>query len=162
MLHWGSEYDRQVTESQKEIAKLLFDNGVGLIIGSHSHFVGPIELPEKSKGSYGKQLVAYSLGNLISVADNSEARNGCVLNVTVAKDREGLRIADISYVPTFSAAPSEELSVRDHEVLDTLGALSFYRQGYYDRISDRLYEHLISAIDRMKEQTGLPDCIAGS
>ena len=162
MLHWGSEYDRQVAESQKEIAKLLFDNGVGLIIGSHSHYVGPIELPDKSNGYYGKKLVAYSLGDLVSVADNSEARNGCILNVTVTKDRDGVHIADISYVPTFSAAPSEDLSIRSYEVLDTLGALSFYKQGYYDRISDSLYEHLISAIDRMKELTGMPDDMAGS
>ena len=43
MLHWGSESDSVVTDSQTKIKNLLFENGVDAIIGSHSHIVGPME-----------------------------------------------------------------------------------------------------------------------
>lgn len=159
MLHWGSEFDRQVAESQEEIAELLFDNGVNLIIGSHSHYVGSIILKDKKGINYGKKLIAYSLGDFVSTADNSEARNGCILSVTVVKDRGNTTISNLSYIPTYSAAPSSELETKDYEVLDTLGAISFYKQGYYDRVSDTLYDQLLSAIEDLKEQTELPDNI---
>lgn len=155
MLHWGSEYDKEIADSQKEIAKLLFENGVHLIIGSHSHFVGALELKNRNVTYDGGNFIAYSLGDFISTADTSTARNGCVLSLTVCKDEDGIRITDLHYSPTYSSAPSEDLGTEDYEVLDTLDAISFYKNGYYDRVSDKLYEKLISAVEKMKEQTGL-------
>ncbi len=160
MVHWGSEYDQQIAESQKEIAALLFDSGVNLIIGSHSHYVGPMELKSEKITPSGGSFVAYSLGDFVSVADASSARNGCVLSLTVVKDSNGMRITDLNYVPTYSSAPSETLEITDYEVVDTLGAISSFRQGFYDRVSDKLYEQLLSALENMKEQTGMPDKLA--
>ena len=60
----------------------------------------------------------------------------------------------------YSAAPSKALYIRSYEVLDTLDAISFYKQGYYDRVSDELYEELVSALEDMKEETELPDKLA--
>ena len=48
LLHWGSEYDKEIADSQKEIAKLLFDSGVNLIVGSHSHYIGAMELKSRN------------------------------------------------------------------------------------------------------------------
>ena len=76
------------------------------------------------------------------------------------KDGDGIRITDLRYTPTFSAAPSEDLKIEDYAVLDTLGAISFYKEGYYDRVSDELYEELVSALADMKKETGLPDNMA--
>ncbi len=160
MLHWGSEYDQQIAESQKKIASILFGSGVNLVIGAHSHYVGPIELKDEKITAFGGNLVAYSLGDFVSVADVSSARHGCILSVSIQKDESGVRITDLTYIPTYSAVPSEKLEIQDYEVLDTLSAISFYKQGYYDRVSDKLYEQLISALDDLKEQTGMPDKIA--
>lgn len=155
LVHWGSEYDREVADSQEEIAKLLFDQGVNLIVGSHSHYVGPMEFRSHSITPFGGSFLAYSLGDFVSAADSASARHGCVLSVTIQKDSDGVRIRDLSYAPTYSAAPSEDLGLSSYEVLDTLDAISFYESGYYDRISDALYERLVSAVEKMKEQTGL-------
>ncbi len=162
MLHWGSEYDQDLADSQKEIAELLFDSGVTLIVGSHSHYVGPMELKSRSISSPAGGFIAYSLGDFVSMADVSSARNGCILSVTVVKDQDGTRITGLEYAPTYSAAPSTNLDIEDYEVLDTLDAISFYRNGYYDRVSEALYERLVSAVERMREQTGQPDRIAGN
>ena len=119
-----------------------------------------MELPEQKGSSRGSKLLAYSLGDFVTASDSNQARNGCILSVTVEKERGSVRITDLRCIPTYSAAPSDELKTRDYEVLDTLAAISFYQQGYYDRVSDELYERLVSALDKLKEQTGIPDSIA--
>ena len=157
MVHWGSEYDQQVADSQKEIAQLMLDNGVTLVVGSHSHYVSLMDLKSTQVSPLAGSFVAYSLGDFISVADTSTARNGCMLNVGFVRDRNGLRIESLSYTPTYSAAPSEALDIRSYEVYDTLDAIAFYQRKYYDRVSDALYDRMISAVNRMGEQTGRPD-----
>lgn len=65
-LHWGTEYQHEVTASQRQIAqRLLADPAVDLIIGHHAHVVQPIE---KIDGKW----VAYGLGN--SIAKHSDPR----------------------------------------------------------------------------------------
>ena len=154
MLHWGSEYSEEITSSQKEIASLLFANGVALIVGSHSHYVGPMENSPGSLFHAGTGFIAYGLGDFLSAADTSTARNGCILNVSFEKEGDQIRIASVRYTPTFSAAPDRSLDITTYEILDTLDAISFYEAGYYDRISPALYQKLQTAVERMKEQTG--------
>ena len=105
------------------------------------------------KGSF----IAYSLGDFVSMADVTSARSGCVLSLTILKDGNGIRITGLEYAPTFSAAPSEGLDITDYEVLDSLSAISFYESGYYDRVSEKLYDQLVSAVEKMKDQTGLSE-----
>ncbi len=71
MPHWGAEYELYPGTKQKEWAKMLFNNGVRIIIGSHPHVPQTAELylnntlhPRK----YGEieKMVFYSLGNYIS------------------------------------------------------------------------------------------------
>ena len=157
LVHWGSEYDRDVADTQESIAKLLFDSGVNLIVGSHSHYVGPMKLNSRVISPFKGSFIAYSLGDFVSMADVTSARSGCVLSVTILKDGNGIRITGLEYAPTFSAAPSEGLDITDYEVLDSLSAISFYESGYYDRVSEKLYDQLVTAVEKMKDQTGLSE-----
>lgn len=91
MLHWGSESDSAVTDSQKKIKNLLFENGVDAIIGSHSHIVGPMEQEQVTTvdGTEKTCFVAYSLGNFFSSMDDSYAKNcreSVVLNLSFTKN----------------------------------------------------------------------------
>ena len=155
MVHWGSEYDQRVADSQKEIASLLYNSGVNLIIGSHSHYVSKMELQSRTITPLGGNFTAYSLGDLVSAADSSAARHGCVLTISLQKDAQGTRITGLEYAPTYSAAPSEDLGTDRYEVLDTLDAIRFYKAEYYDRVSEALYRRLVSAVESMAEQTEL-------
>ena len=56
--HWGEEYQTKSSLSQQKLAHQIIDNGVDLIIGSHSHVVQEIE-------EYKGKLIFYSLGNFI-------------------------------------------------------------------------------------------------
>ena len=58
LLHWGNEGDLFATEDQKELAHLLIDSGVDLLIGHHPHVLFEIERLHN-------KLIAYSLGNFV-------------------------------------------------------------------------------------------------
>lgn len=63
-VHWGTENTYEHNSEQKRVAKLLAENGAGIIIGTHPHTLQPIEWIDDGKG--GKVLCAYSIGNFIS------------------------------------------------------------------------------------------------
>ena len=57
-IHWGNEYKESSNWQQKELAHLMINSGVDLIIGSHPHVVQEIE-------QYNDKLIFYSLGNFV-------------------------------------------------------------------------------------------------
>jgi len=58
-MHWGNEYQLNASETQKNQAKFLADNGVDIILGTHSHCIQPWEMIDDT-------VVFYSFGNFIS------------------------------------------------------------------------------------------------
>lgn len=57
-MHWGEEYTHKVAAEQKELGRLLVDNGADLILGHHPH------APQGIEFYHGKPIV-YSLGNFL-------------------------------------------------------------------------------------------------
>ena len=66
LLHWGSEYNNVISDSQKNIVSLLQKKGVDVILGTHPHLVQQVEYDPLT----GK-FVAYSLGDRKSTRLNS-------------------------------------------------------------------------------------------
>jgi poly-gamma-glutamate capsule biosynthesis protein CapA/YwtB (metallophosphatase superfamily) len=60
-VHWGDEYQKEVSDYQRGIADLLSKAGADVVIGTHPHVVQETELLDRPDG--GKMLVYYSLGN---------------------------------------------------------------------------------------------------
>ncbi len=58
-MHWGDEYKQTANEKQRAQAKFLADNGVDIILGTHSHCIEPWEWIDDT-------VVFYSFGNFIS------------------------------------------------------------------------------------------------
>ena len=67
-MHWGQEYKLDATETQKNQAKFLADNGVDIILGTHSHCIEPWEWIDDT-------VVFYSFGNFISNQMGAESAN---------------------------------------------------------------------------------------
>lgn len=155
MVHWGSENSSEISDAQKEIAALLLENGVDAIIGSHSHRVGPIEWDDMPSLELPHQqgLLAYSLGDLLSVSDRESSHYGCMLSFTVTKKGGVASITDVRYIPTYSAYPDEELGTSHYAVLDVLDAISLYESSHYDRVSETLYGQMQEALAQMREDT---------
>lgn len=57
-MHWGNEYTHQVTAGQRELGRLLVDNGADLVLGHHPHAPQGIEF-------YRDKPIIYSLGNFL-------------------------------------------------------------------------------------------------
>lgn len=69
--HWGNEYQLYPSGQQKEWAKMLFETGVKIIVGTHPHVPQTAELflnRTMNPRRYGsiEKMVFYSLGNYIS------------------------------------------------------------------------------------------------
>ena len=154
LVHWGSEYDEELSDSQTKIAELLLENGVSLVVGSHSHYVGPVKRTNGYGVFTGSAVVAYSLGDFLSAADATNARAGCILNVRFLRENGQVRMTDVSCTPTYSTQPSEALECEKWEILDSRQAMAFYEERYYDAVSAPMYELLKQTTERMQTQIG--------
>ena len=130
MLHWGSESDSAVTDSQKKIKNLLFENGVDAIIGSHSHIVGPMEEEQVTTvdGEEKMCFVAYSLGNFFSAMDDSYAKNcreSVVLNLSFTKNGQtgATQLSGVTYTPIYIMDHGEGKDPR-YEILPIRSAIN--------------------------------------
>jgi poly-gamma-glutamate synthesis protein (capsule biosynthesis protein) len=75
-LHWGRERVVCPTARQLELARSLSDAGADIVVGSHAHVVQP-------RGTVGRTLVHYGLGNFQFYAGGGPGANSGVLRVTV-------------------------------------------------------------------------------
>ncbi len=127
MMHWGSEYDTGITETQEEIRDLLLDNDVDVIIGSHSHVVGPMQEQQlvTRSGDYKNTFVAYSLGNFFSSQTQDHAMESVLLNLEFTKDGETGKttLTGVEYLPLYILKNETDESTA-FEVLPIRSAIS--------------------------------------
>lgn len=104
-IHWGEEYNQQPSNYQKELSKLLINEGVDLIFGSHPHVVQPVETITSEDGLH-TGVVFYSLGNIISNQQEEEmgfakSENGLLPIVDLEKIDGDVKITNVQYIPTW-------------------------------------------------------------
>ena len=97
-LHFGAEYRYQPLERQRRLAHLAIDNGARLVLGNHSHWLGPIE-------KYGLGAIIYSHGNLIfDQMWSEETKQGLVVAWHLVGDRlAGARVYPV-YITDYGRA----------------------------------------------------------
>ena len=54
--HWGVECSNSYTDMQSDFAHFAIDSGADLVLGSHPHYIEPVE-------NYKGRTIAYSLAN---------------------------------------------------------------------------------------------------
>ena len=143
MLHWGSEFNNTISVSQEKIVKLMQENGVDAIIGTHSHYVQQMTLDEET-GNF----VAYSLGDFFGDATKAGSEYSVILDLEITKNlRNGkTSIAGFSYTPIYTVAePDSPLRVvRINE------ALQGYESYFIGRASEPIYNDMLYALERIK------------
>lgn len=107
IIHWGEEYQREANNFQKELAQLLCDRGVDIIIGSHPHVVQPVEIITSSDAS-NNTLVIYSLGNFISnqrreYIGTPYTEDGLIVDIEISKNetKNKTYISNVNCIPTW-------------------------------------------------------------
>ena len=115
MLHWGSEFESGISTLQEDAAKLLIDNGVDVILGSHPHIVGKMEFRDVKVGGKDKRVfIAYSLGNFLVGNERGQANNApgsfesVILNLEFTKENGKTSITGCNYVPLYIMDNGEE------------------------------------------------------
>jgi poly-gamma-glutamate capsule biosynthesis protein CapA/YwtB (metallophosphatase superfamily) len=74
--HWGVEYTARPTAAQRRLAHAMVDAGADLVVGSHAHWAGAMEV-------YRGAPIWYSLGNFVFDQTWSEpTEEGLVLELT--------------------------------------------------------------------------------
>lgn len=102
LLHHGNEYDREPSEKQVEVSRLLLSQGVDVILGSHPHVVQPIShILDYSGWKAADKYIVYSLGNFVSSQRWRYSDSGLVAFVHIEK--LGLRayVTGVSYLPVY-------------------------------------------------------------
>ena len=144
MLHWGSEYNEDIRESQESIAELMLSEGVDAIIGSHPHLVHQIDFDEAAG-----TLVAYSLGDFFGDGERGGTNYSIILDMEITKDYESgtTKITDYSYTPIYTLAENQCDGFR--RVVRIENAMSAYELNFVDKVTPECYENMQFAMDRI-------------
>ena len=144
LVHWGSEYNDTHSKSQENIRKLLLQEGVDAIIGTHPHYVQEIVFDEAAG-----TLVAYSLGDFISDGTKSGTEYSIVLEIEITKDTQAKKtyISGYRYTPIFTVSDEEALRVVRLEE-----AIADYEADYLGKVSKDMYDDMIYARGRIAKR----------
>jgi poly-gamma-glutamate synthesis protein (capsule biosynthesis protein) len=139
-MHWGEEYETTPNQEQQNLAKLLFENGANIILGSHPHVLQKMENTEEG-------FVIYSLGNFVSGQVKTGTRDSIILNLTVTKKGTGEVIVDsANYTPIYTYKSGA--SFHQYKILNIKKAIDNYNIGN-NYISASDYEILTAEYNKI-------------
>ena len=145
LVHWGSEYKDMVTGNQKSIAKLMKENGVDVILGTHSHMLHEIEYDPISG-----QMVAYSLGDFYGAADRAGTNYSIILDLEITRDNASgdTRVTGYTYTPIYTLT-EEETSDGSRRVVRLENAMGAYEENFVGKVSESVYNDMTHALERV-------------
>lgn len=156
-MHWGVEDSFTPTENQKQLARLMADNGVDVIIGMHPHVLQPIEWLDRPDGK--KTLCIYSLGNFISTMMYGRNMLGGIATFTLAETDDGFVVEDAGLTPTvtyyqrgFSSPTIYPFEDFTEDMMKNHGAHA-YDAGMKDDLFDKILEST-GLLPFLKDKTG--------
>ena len=141
MLHWGSEYNDNISKTQEDLVVFLQERGVDAILGTHPHYLQKITHDPQTG-----RFVAYSLGDMLSDGQRAGTEYSIILDLEIAKTDKGTKIIGYTYTPIFTVAErgSSLRSVRIAEAMDA------YECGHIRGIKTQTYEDMQYALTRVE------------
>ncbi len=143
MLHWGSEYNEQISKSQEKIVELMRAEGVDAIIGTHSHYVQQMTLDEDGT------FIAYSLGDFLGDGEKAGTNYSVLLDLTITKS--GLngqtKITAYDYTPIFLV--QEETGTRLVRIKEAMVA---HEMGSLGCVNETTYAAMKAALSRIESR----------
>lgn len=97
--HFGIEVSNDVTNNQRNIARMLVEWGADIVIGTQPHTVQTMEYIEREDGTKG--FCFYCLGNFVSAMADYRAMIGMIGELTVTKNSQTgeITIDDVGAIP---------------------------------------------------------------
>lgn len=142
LLHWGSEYNDNISDSQARIRELMLSNGVDAIIGTHPHYVQSIDFDAEAG-----TLVCYSLGDFFGPAARAGTDYSIILNLEITKDNETgvTKVTGYDYTPVYTQAGDT-----GYRVVRLQPAIDGYELNYIDKVTQDTYTGMCSAKERVE------------
>lgn len=147
MLHWGSEFNDAISETQQDVVELLQKNGVDVILGTHSHMVHELRYDPET-GFF----VAYSLGDFFGDGNRNGTNYSILLDLEITKNNDtGLtRVTDYGYTPLYILGESEGPDGR--QVVRIQETMAAYDLNYIDRVAASAYSGMKNALGRITDR----------
>ena len=152
LLHWGSEYNDDISDTQKSIVNLMKKQGVDVIIGTHPHTVQAIEYDELAG-----TLVAYSLGDFFGDASRGGTNYSIILDLEITKDSSTgtTKVTDYSYTPIYTVSEAESADGY-RRVVRIDKTVEAWEENYLDKVSQSAKESMVYALDRIEARINPP------
>ena len=152
LLHWGSEYNDDISDTQKSIVNLMKKQGVDVILGTHPHTVQAIEYDELAG-----TLVAYSLGDFFGDASRGGTNYSIILDLEITKDSSTgtTKVTNYSYTPIYTVS---EVETADgyRRVVRIDKTVEAWEENYLDKVSQSAKESMVYALDRIEARINPP------
>ena len=147
MLHWGSEFNDTISDTQKSIVELMKKNGVDVILGSHSHMIHELSYDDTT-GFF----VAYSLGDFFGDGNRSGTNYSILLDLEITKNNDTgeTKVTDYGFTPLYILSESEGPDGR--QVVRINETMSAYDMNYIDRIAKSAYSGMSNALTRISNR----------
>ncbi|MDY3225268.1 MAG: CapA family protein [Candidatus Faecousia sp.] len=154
LLHWGSEYNDDISKTQTQLVSLLQKNGVDVILGTHPHTLQPIVF-DKSAGT----LVAYSLGDFFGDAERGATNYSVILDLEITKDANAgtTKVTDYTLYPIYTVRETECVGNSDRRVVRIEKTLQAYNGNFLDKVTDACKESMEYALTRIDERIVMPE-----
>ena len=148
MVHWGSEYNDEISSSQKKIRNQLLEGGVDIIVGTHPHLVQRIDYDPVEK-----TLVAWSLGDFFGDGVMAGTNYSIVLDLEITRDNATGEtfLSGYDYVPIFTLKPDQSAG-GGHRVVRIREAMERYEQSFVGSITKDAYDDMAYALTRIEKR----------
>ncbi len=152
MVHWGSEYNEEISDSQQKIRKQLQEGGVDIILGTHPHLVQKVDYDPIAK-----TLVAWSLGDFFGDGVMAGTTYSVLLQLEVTRDNATgeVFLSGWEYVPIFTLKPEQSAS-GGHRVVRIREAMERYEAAFVGRITEDAYDDMEYALTRIEARINPP------
>ena len=132
-MHWGDEYSLKPNSNQKDLADFLFENGVDLILGSHTHCLEPMEKRTitMEDGTTKDGFIIYSLGNFMSGQKHENSRQSVILDIQLTKNGETNKISvdSVTYTPIYMYNFYQRGVLQRFKIMDIEAEIEKYESG---------------------------------
>lgn len=176
-MHWGTEYQLEESQYQREIAQALCNMGVDAVIGGHPHCEQPIDVFQTEDKSH-SMFCIFSEGNALSnqrtylmdEMPTGHTEDGSMITLTLHQDTSGnVSLTGIDLLPTWVYRYQDEdgskyfiLPLNDVENLETLTGIEGIReeaQASYDRTMEELGPGLTKAKEIFETASSLKETV---
>ncbi|MDO5400084.1 MAG: CapA family protein [Eubacteriales bacterium] len=151
MVHWGSEYNETISETQEALVTILKKQGVDVILGTHPHTFQTIDYDQEAG-----TLVVYSLGDFFSDAQQGATNYSIILDVEITKDATTgtTKVTGYDYTPIYTVKDTEcgGFQKGQRRVVRVDKTIEAFDKNFLDKVTPASKSAMEYALTRIEER----------